>query len=247
MTIESDKDLAGLRRAGRVVALAIEEMKASLEPGMTTAELDAVGAGVYERYGARSAPQVVYGFPGVNLISVNDEAVHGVPGGRIIEGGDLVKIDVTAEVGGYVADAAVTVALPQGPRVHEELRDCAAQAYARAASVARAGRPVNKVGRVVETTVRRRGFAVLAGLGGHGVGRSIHEPPTIPNQFDRRLDSRLTEGLVVTIEPIIAAGSDRTIEGPDGWTIRTADGKPAAHYEHTIVITKGSPIVLTAA
>jgi methionyl aminopeptidase len=247
MTIESDRDLAGLRQAGRVVALAIEEMKASLEPGMTTAELDAVGAGVYERYGARSAPQVVYGFPGVNLISVNDEAVHGVPGGRIIEGGDLVKIDVTAEVGGYVADAAVTVALPQGPRVHEKLKDCAELAFARAASVARAGRPVNKIGRVVETTVRGRDFAVLAGLSGHGIGKTIHEPPTIPNQFDRKVNSPLTEGLVVTIEPIIAAGSDRTIEGPDGWTIRTADGKPAAHYEHTIVITKGSPIVLTAA
>ena len=247
MTIESDDDLRGLRRAGRVVALAIGAMKVALEPGMTTAELDEVGAGVYERHGARSAPQLVYGFPGVNLISVNDEAVHGVPGGRVIEGGDLVKIDVTAEVGGYVADAAVTVALPRGPRVHEELRDCAELAFARAASVARAGRPVNKIGRVVETTVRRRGFAVLAGLGGHGIGKTIHEPPTIPNHFDRRLDSPLTQGLVVTIEPIIASGSDETVEGPDGWTIRTADGNPAAHYEHTIVVTKGNPIVLTAA
>ena len=247
MTIESDRDLAGLRRAGRVVALAIEEMKAALEPGMTTAELDAVGAAVYERHGARSAPQLVYGFPGVNLISVNDEAVHGVPGGRVIELGDLVKIDVTAEVGGYVADAAVTVAMPRGPRVHGELRDCAELAFARAASVARAGRPVNKIGRVVENTARGRGFATLAGLSGHGIGKTIHEPPTVPNRFDRRSNSTLTEGLVVTIEPIIAAGSDSIVEGPDGWTIRTADGSPAAHHEHTIAITKGSPIVLTAA
>jgi len=229
------------------VALAIEEMKTALEPGMTTAELDAVGAAVYEKYDARSAPRVFYGFPGVNLISVNDEAVHGVPGGRVIESGDLVKIDVTAEVGGYVADAAVTVALPSGPEVHKDLKECAELAFARAASVARAGRPVNKIGRVVETAVRRRGFAVLAGLSGHGVGRSIHEPPTIPNRFDRRLGSPQTKGLVVTIEPIIASGSDCTVEGQDGWTIRTADGSPAAHHEHTIVITKGSPIVLTAA
>jgi methionyl aminopeptidase len=247
ITVESGRDLAGLRRVGRVVTLAIEEMKTALDPGMTTAELDAVGAGVYARYGARSAPQAVYGFPGVNLISVNDEAVHGVPGGRIIQRGDLVKIDVTAEIGGYVADAAITVALPSGPEVHDELKECAELAFARAASVARAGRPVNKIGRVVETTVLRRGFTVLAGLGGHGVGRSIHEPPTIPNQVDRRLDLPLTEGLVVTIEPIIASGSERTVEGRDGWTIRTADGSPAAHHEHTIVITKGSPIVLTAA
>src|SRR5215213_11430750 len=212
MTIESDNDLNGLRWAGRVVALAIETMKAALEPGMTTAELDAVGAEVYERYGARSAPQLVYGFLGVNLIRVNDEAVHGVPGGRVIQRGDLVKIDVTAEVGGYVADAAVTVALPCGPEVHEELRECAELAFARAASVARAGRPVNKIGRVVETAVCRRGFAVLPGLSGHGVGRTIHEPPTIPNYFDRWFYRPLTEGLVITIEPIIAAGSDQTVE-----------------------------------
>lgn len=247
MTIESDRDLSGMRRAGRVVALALREMKTAIEPGMTTAELDAVGAAVFERYGARSAPRTVYGFPGVNLISVNDEAVHGVPGGRIIESGDLVKIDVTAEVDGYVADAAVTIALPSGPRVHEELRDCAELAFARAASVARAGRPVNKIGRVVETVVRRRGFTALSGLSGHGTGRSIHEPPTIPNRFDRRLRSPLTKGLVITIEPIIASGSDRTIEDSDGWTIKTADGSPAAHHEHTVVITRGSPIVLTAA
>jgi methionyl aminopeptidase len=247
VTIGSDRDLAGLRRAGRVVALALREMKRALEPGMTTAELDAVGAEVFGRYGARSAPQTVYGFPGINLISVNDEAVHGVPGNRVMEAGDLVKIDVTAEVGGYVADAAITVALPPGPPVHEELRKCAELAFARAASVARAGRPVNKIGRVVETAVRRRGFAVLSGLSGHGVGRTIHEPPTIPNYFDRRLDRPLIEGLVITIEPIIAAGSDLTVESRDGWTIRTADGSPAAHHEHTIVITKGSPIVLTAA
>jgi len=247
MTIESDRDLAGLRRAGRVVALALQEMKSALEPGMTTAELDAVGAAIYERHGARSAPQIAYGFPGVNLISVNDEAVHGVPGRRVTEAGDLVKIDVTAEVGGYVADAAVTVALPSGPRVHEELRDCAKLAFARAASVARAGRPVNKIGRVVQTAARRQGFTVLSGLGGHGIGKSIHEPPSIPNRFDRRLDSPLKRGMVITIEPIIASGVDGTIQGPDGWTIRTADGSPAAHHEHTIVITKGSPIVLTAA
>lgn len=247
MTVESDRDLAGLRAVGRVVALALGEMKGALEPGMTTAELDAIGATVFERYGARSAPRLAYGFPGVNLISVNDEAVHGIPGGRVVKAGDLVKIDVTAEMGGYVADAAATVALPPGPPVHEELRDCAELAFGRAASVARAGRPLNKIGRAVETAVRRRGFSVLTELNGHGVGREIHEPPTVPNFFDRRLKNPLTEGLVITIEPIVAAGSGRTVGSRDGWTIRTADGSPAAHHEHTLVVTKGSPIVLTAA
>jgi methionyl aminopeptidase len=180
----------------------------------------------------------VYGFPGVNLISVNDEAVHGVPGGRVIERGYLVKIGMTAEVEGHVADAAVTVALPSGPEMHQKLKECAEVAFARAAPVARAGRLVNKIGRVVETAARRRSFTVLAGLSGHEIGRSIHEPPTIPSQFDRRLDTPLTKGLVATIEPIIASGSDRTVEGSDGWTIKTADGSPAAHYEHTIVIKR---------
>src|SRR3712207_235979 len=137
MTVESDKDLAALRDAGRVVRLALEAMKANLQPGMTTAELDAIGAEVFERHGARSAPQLVYNFPGVNCISINDEAVHGIPGGRVIEPGDLIKIDVTAELDGYIADAALTVALPGGPALHEELRDCAEAAFGRAVAVAR--------------------------------------------------------------------------------------------------------------
>jgi methionyl aminopeptidase len=247
MTVESDKDLAALRNAGRVVRLAVEAMKANLRPGMITAELDAIGAEVFERHGARSAPQVVYDFPGVNCISINDEAVHGIPGGRIIQPGDLVKIDVTAELDGYIADAAITVDLPSGPAVHDALRDCAEAAFRRAVAVARAGRPLNKIGRVVETTVRRRGFTVLSALSSHGVGRTIHEDPTIPNYYDRRLTTLLKKGLVITLEPIITAGVDRTFVAADGWTTKTADSSPSAHYEHTIVVTRGSPIILTAA
>jgi methionyl aminopeptidase len=247
MTVESERDLAGLRGVGRVVGLALREMRQSLEPGMTTGELDAIGARVFERHGARSAPQLMKGFPGVNCISVNDEAVHGIPGERVVEPGDLVKIDVTAELDGYVADAAVTVAVPPGPSVHDELKGCAELAFERAAAVARAGRPLNKIGRVVETAVSRRGFAVLTELRSHGVGRTIHEPPTIPNYYERLLRAPLREGLVITIEPIISSGSGWTVEGEDGWTIKTSDGSPAAHHEHTIVVTKGRPLVLTAA
>ncbi len=247
MTVESERDLAGLRKAGGVVALALREMKSSLEPGMTTGELDEVGARIFEEQGARSAPRLVYGFPGVNLISVNDEAVHGVPGDRIIEPGDLVKIDVTAELDGYIADAAVTVAVPPGPPAHEELRDCAERAFRRAFAVARAGRSIGKIGRAIETEVNKRGFTVLPELQSHGVGKTIHESPTIPNYYDRRFLAPLTKGLVITIEPIISAGSSQTVTAEDGWTIKTADGSPAAHHEHTLVITKGSPIILTAA
>jgi methionyl aminopeptidase len=247
MTVESDKDLAALRNAGRVVRLAVEEMKANLQPGMTTAELDAIGAEVFERHGARSGPQLVYDFPGVNCISINDEAVHGIPGGRVIEPGDLIKIDVTAELDSYIADAAVTVALPFGPALHEELRDRAEAGFGRAVAVARAGRSLNKIGCVVETTVRRQGFTVLSALSSHGVGRTIHEEPTIPNYYDRRFKTPLTEGLVITLEPIITAGRDRTFVAADGRTTKTGDISPSAHYEHTIVVTRDSPIALTAA
>lgn len=246
VTVESDRDLVALRKAGRVVALALREMKENLEPGITTADLDAVGARIFEQHGARSAPNLVYGFPGVNLISVNDAAVHGVPGDYAIKPGDLVKIDVTAELDGYVVDAAVTVSVPPEPALNERLRRCAELAFGRAAAVARAGRPVNKIGRAIETVVRRQGFSVLAELSSHGVGRTIHEEPTVPNYYDGRLRTTLTKGLVITIEPIISAGSAWTVEDEDGWTIRTADGSLAAHHEHSVVITKGSPIILTA-
>lgn len=158
-----------------------------------------------------------------------------------------MKIGVTAELDGYVADAAITVAVPPASPLHEGLRNCAEFTFERAAQVARAERPLNKIGRAIETAVRRRGFAVLAELTSHGVGRTIHEEPTIPNYYDPRMKTLLTEGLVITVEPIVSAGSPWTITDHDGWTIKTSDGSPAAHHEHTIVVTKGRPIVLTAA
>ncbi|MGH3090159.1 MAG: type I methionyl aminopeptidase [Rubrobacteraceae bacterium] len=247
MTVESGKDLEGLQRVGAVVRLALEEMRDALEPGMTTLELDRIGAEVFERHGARSAPRMAYGFPGVNCISVNDEAVHGVPGERVIESGDLVKIDVTAELDGYIADAAETVIAPEASEEASALKVCAEFAFGRAVEVARAGRPASKIGHAIETVVKRRGFSVMPELSSHGAGRSIHEYPTIPNYYDRRLKAPLTEGLAVTIEPIISAGSPWTAVGSDGWTTSTEDGSLSAHHEHTVVITKGKPIFLTAA
>jgi methionyl aminopeptidase len=247
MSIESERDFTGLRRAGRVVSLTLQEMQRHLRPGMTTGELDAVGAEVFERHGARSAPRLIYGFPGTTLISLNDEAIHGIPGERVIRAGDLVKIDVTAELDGYIADAAVTVVLPPASSLKRRLRNCAGAAFQKAIQAAQAGRPLNAVGRAVEAEVRRQGFSVIAGLCGHGVGREIHEEPSVLNFYDPGSTQRLTEGLVITIEPIISAGSDQYVEDVDGWTLRTADGSLAAHYEHTVVITRGRPILLTAA
>jgi methionyl aminopeptidase len=247
MSIESQQDLDGLRRAGRIVRMVIRAMEKALRPGVTTGELDAVAGTVLREQGAVSAPKIVYGFPGDVLISVNDEVVHGIPGERVIQPGDLVKLDVTVEKDGYVADAAVTVAVPPSTERARRLEACARAAFAKAMEVARVGNRVNDIGRAVEAEVRRRGFRVLRDLNGHGIGRTIHEEPSIPNYFDPRLTRRLTEGLVITVEPIIGETTGTWVEGEDGWTVRTADGGLAAHYEHTLVITRGRPILLTAA
>jgi methionyl aminopeptidase len=246
MSIESVDDWKGLRRAGRIVQLTLDALDANVRPGVTTAELDAVAARIFAEHGARSAPAMVYGFPGTVLISVNDEVVHGVPGARRLALGDLVKLDATLEKDGYVADAARSVIVGTGSDAAMRLATCARNAFEAALTVARAGTKVNAISRAVESTVRARGFTVVRGLTGHGVGRTIHEPPQVPNEYDPWQNDVLTDGLVLTIEPIISAGSARIRQDRDGWTTRTIDGSWAAHHEHTIVITRDRPIVLTA-
>jgi methionyl aminopeptidase len=246
VSIQSDADRKGLHAAGRVVRLALDAMAAVLGPGVTTGELDAVAADVFAAHDARSAPALVYGFPRAVLISVNDEVVHGVPGSRRIERGDVVKLDVTVELAGYMADAARTVVVEGATEQARKLARCAERAFAAALGVATAGRKVREIGRTVERVVRDDGFTVIRGLAGHGIGRTIHEPPSVPNHFDPWQQDVLTEGLVLTIEPIICAGRDAVTEDDDGWTIRTRDGSLAAHHEHTLIITRGRPALLTA-
>jgi methionyl aminopeptidase len=246
MSIRTQEELLGLQRVGKVVALALQEMKAALQPGLTRLEIARIGGGVLERHGARPAPQLLYGFPGVACISVNDETVHGIPGKRVLSAGDLVKLDVTAELDGYIADAAITAPLaPVSSREHALCRTAQA-ALRKALDATRAGRPVSSIGKAVEGEVSRHGFAVIRALCGHGVGRAIHEEPDVPNYYEGRLKQRLTEGLVLAIEPMIASGSGHVVMDPDGWTVRTADGSRTAHFEHTIVVTRDRPLVLTA-
>ena len=247
MSIQTPEELMRLREAGRVVRETLAAMRRQAREGVTTAELDNAGIEVMRRNGARSAPAMVYGFPGASCISVNEEAVHGIPSKRTLRGGDLLKLDVTIEKDGFMADAAVTVPIGKVSPRKQELAQCAKRAFDEAILVARAGVRVSEIGRVVEREVRRSGFSVMRELAGHGIGRSIHEAPSIPNYADPEADEILTEGLVITIEPIIAAGNGRSVLEQDGWTIRTADRQPSAHYEHTIVITQGQPILLTAA
>lgn len=204
MSIRDEQDLIGIRRVSAVVRETLERLEAALRPGMTTAELDEEGAAVLRKHGAQSAPKRVYGFPGTNLISLNDEAVHGIPGDRVIHPGDLVKLDVTVELDGYIADAARSVPVPPVTAAHRRICACAEAAFHRALRNARHGVAVRQIGKEVDAEVSRRGFHVLRELGGHGVGRSIHEAPSVPNYFDPRTPGRLEEGMVLTIEPIIA-------------------------------------------
>ncbi|MEA2428380.1 MAG: methionyl aminopeptidase [Thermoleophilaceae bacterium] len=238
-------DLDGLRAAGAVVKETLDAMQAAVRPGITTAELDAVAAEVFSRRGARSAPTLDYDFPGTTCISVNEEAVHGVPGPRRLEEGDLVKLDVTAELNGWYADACRTAFVGQPSAAAVRLVEAAEKALERALVTATAGAPLNAIGASVERTVQARGFSVCEALSGHGIGRRIHEPPDVPNYYDPDLVEPLEEGTVMTIEPIIAAGDGEVVEESDGWTVRTADRSLSAHAEHTIVVTRGAPIVLT--
>jgi len=246
MSIESDADLSGMQQAGRVVAITIAEMKSAARIGMTTAELDAVSASTFRRFGARSAPQLTYGFPGVTCISVNDEIVHGIPGARRLEPGDVLKVDVTAELGGYIADAATTILLPPIKLTATLLKQAASDALRSALRVARTGERVSVIGKAVEAEAAKAGFSVVRELCGHGVGRKIHEQPSVPNYENRFSRDMLTEGLVIAVEPMLSESKARAVESADGWTIRTRNGCLAVHEEHTIVITTGAPLVVTA-
>jgi methionyl aminopeptidase len=246
LSIQDEQELLSLKAAGRVVRMVLDAMKAEVRPGVSTRHLDEIGAQVMQQNGARSAPSMVYKFPGASCISLNDEAVHGIPSDRRLQEGDLVKLDVTVEKDGFMADAAITVPVGRVSSQAEQLMACAERAFHKAMLVARAGFRVFEIGKMVEREVRRAGFSVVRELGGHGIGRTIHEPPHVPNYADPQAQQIMNEGLVITVEPIIASGSGRVFTDKDGWTVRTGDHSLSAHFEHTLVITSGAPILLTA-
>lgn len=247
MTITTEAELEGMKRAGFVVAETLRTLKAAIEPGVTPAELDALAGQIFRQYGASSAPRMTYNAPVNVFISVNDDIVHGLPTRRPLAAGDVVSIDVTPFVDGYIADAAVTVAVPPASPVAMRLIECTEAALEAALAASKAGHPVNAIGRAVETEVKRRGFTVLRELFGHGVGRAIHEDPNVPNYYRPADRKKLHEGLVIAVEPMVSTGrSHRVRTLRDGWTLSTTDGGLAAHFEHTVMITGGKPLILTA-
>lgn len=246
MTIETHDDVVALQRVGRIVSATLQTMLDAARPGMTTRELDAIGARLLADQGARSAPQLTYGFPGATCISINEEAAHGVPGERVIRAGDVLNVDVSAELEGYFADTGGTVVVP--PTTPQKTRLCHATrvALAEAMKSARAGRPISGIGAAIERTARAYGFRVIENLGSHGVGRALHEEPEhIAGYFDPSDRRVLHEGMVITIEPFLSTRSRTVTETSDGWTLAGVRGNLSAQYEHTMIITQGAPIVLT--
>lgn len=240
------EEIEKLRRIGAVVAETLEEMERHLKPGITTKELDDIGRAHLEKHGARSAPILIYDFPGATCISVNENAAHGIPGDQVVKEGDLVNIDVSAELDGFFADSGASFGVGEITAAQQDLLDATKEALEKAMSMARHGRPIQLVGRVVEGVARERGYTVIRNLGGHGIGRGLHEKPNfIPHFFDRRERRRFKEGQVLTLEPFLAMGARQVDELADGWTLQTENKGLVAQFEHTMIITRGEPIVLT--
>lgn len=228
-----------------VVKEALTELQDAVEPGVTLADLDRVCGRVFQAYGAFSAPRLMYGAPVNAFISINDAVVHGLPTKRKLQAGDVVKLDVTPVLDGYIADAARTVVVPPASKGALRLVACAESAFWAAMRVVRAGKPVNAIGTAVEREARKFGFNVIRDLAGHGVGRAIHEEPEILNFYHPDFWQPLANNLVIAVEPMIAAGGSGVAKRKDGWTIGTQDGSLTAHYENTVVVQKGKPLVLT--
>ena len=246
MSIGNENDFIALQKIGRIVAQCLQYMGSKLEPGMTTLELDQLGQAFLEKHGARSAPKLVYNFPGMTCISVNEEAAHGIPGLKKLAAGDLVNIDVSAELNGFYADTGGSFIIP--PESNLKLNLCLAtkRALEMAMRVAQAGQPLNAIGRAIEKEALKNNLTVIENLGSHGVGRGLHEEPEfIPGYYDPKEKRILKENQVITIEPFLSTGAREVFETGDGWTLATDKKYLPAQYEHTMIITKGKPLIMT--
>ncbi len=246
MTADTKHEIDQLLAAGRIVREAFERMKAAAVPGVTTAQLDAIGARVFSEHGARSAPQAMYDFPGATCISVNEQAAHGIPGPRRLLPGDMVNIDVSAEFDGYIADMGESFVLapadPARTRICKAVRHAVTEALRRV----RAGRSLNVIGQAVQRVADQYGYRIIGNLASHGVGRSLHEEPSyvpLNNPRERRV---LKRGMVLTIEPFFTTDAEDVFEMDDGWTLTCGIGELVAQFEQTLIVTDGAPIIVTA-
>lgn len=247
MSISTESELIGMKRISDVVAYTLKEMKEFARPGLSTKELDEYGASVLKEFGAKSAPLMTYKFPGWTCISLDKEFCHGVPSNRkILKEGDLINIDVSAELGGFWSDNGASFVLGEDKKGHQKLVDTSKNILQKAINNIRGGVRISDIGCLIETEAKKRGFKVIKNLTGHGIGRSLHEAPSeIANFKDKFNVTRFKKNSVVAIETFISTHSDYAVTQHDGWTMSGNKGGYMAQHEHTIVITDGYPLILT--
>ncbi|GAB3717666.1 type I methionyl aminopeptidase [Spirosoma lituiforme] len=248
MSITKEEELAGMQKASEAVAHTLKAMRQYAQPGMTTKQLDDYGATILAGFGAKSAPFLTYRFPGWTCISVNNEFCHGIPSDkRTLKEGDLINIDVSAELDGFWSDNGGSFVLGNDINQHQKLIDASKQILHKAIHTIKGGVRLSDIGHLIETEAKKRGYKVIKNLTGHGIGRSLHEEPgEIANFRDRSNLTRFRKNSVVAIETFISTTSTYAATLNDGWTMVGNKGGFMAQHEHTIVVTDGNPIVLTA-
>lgn len=236
-----------MKKASEAVATALKEMRNYARPGMTTRQLDEYGARILQEFGAKSAPYLTYGFPGWTCISVNNEFCHGIPSShRILQEGDLVNIDVSAELNGFWSDNGGSFVLGEDINGHQKLIDASRKILHKAVYTIKGGVRLSDLGHLMETEARKLGYKVIKNLTGHGIGRSLHEEPSeIANYRDRYNLTRFKKNSVVAIETFISTASTYAVTLGDGWTMVGNKGGFMAQHEHTLVVTDGKPLILT--
>jgi methionyl aminopeptidase len=250
MVISSEDELDKLKAIGRLCAQAMETMAKSLEPGITTKELDDIGRKLLEDNGAQSAPETCYQFPAATCISVNEEVAHGIPGGRVIQAGDLVNIDVSAVKDGFFGDCGSSYAVPPVKKEIERLCRDGKRALWTGLQQVKAGRPIAGIGNAIGAFAKKNRYSLITNLSSHGIGLTLHdEPKEIPTWPDANESRMMEEGLVFTIEPFLSLGAEWAEDGDndDPWTLYSDPRAPTVQYEHTIVATRNGPLILTLA
>jgi methionyl aminopeptidase len=248
MTIGSEDQFEKLKHVGRVVARTMTAMAAALEPGMTTRELDALGRALLEKDGARPAPESTYRFPGATCISVSPAIAHGIPGGQVLKAGDLVNIDVSADIDAVYADTGGSFAIPPVTEKVERLCRDGRRAMWSGIRVVKSGARLNDIGRAIQSFADKNRYTLIRNLASHGVGTALHEEPGhIPTWYEPQDRRRIHDGLVFTIEPFLSTGSHLAVDGNDPWTLYADGGHATVQYEHTMVATKRGAVVVTMA
>jgi methionyl aminopeptidase len=245
VTLKSPREIELMREAGRIVANVLQELRTAVEPGMTTRELDAIAADGIRRQGAEAAFPYINDFPGSLCVSVNEEVVHGIPGKRKLRAGDLVKLDAGTIYKGYHGDAAVTVGVGTLSPDAQRLLDVTERSLAIGIERCRPGAHLNDIGAAIEDYVTRFGFAAVRQYAGHGIGRELHEEPSIAHYRQSARGMTMRPGMVFTIEPMINAGTWDTVLLKDGWTVVTRDRRLSAQFEHTVAITERGVEILS--